>query len=143
VELSYEKISQKLKDAGMKVTPQRHAILEAVYSLANHPTAEHIIEYIRKTYPGIATGTVYKVLEILVEKGLIRRVKTDRDAMRYDAVLQNHHHMYCADTDRIEDFFDEELDRMLQAYFKKKDLPGFEIDDIILQINGNFKDKSN
>ncbi len=48
MKLNNEQISQKLKDAGLKVTPQRHAILEAVYTLGNHPTAEQIIEYIRQ-----------------------------------------------------------------------------------------------
>ena len=143
MKLSGEQISQKLRDAGMKVTPQRHAILEAVHLLNNHPTAEQIIDYIRKTHPGIATGTVYNVLDAMVETKLIRRVKTDRDAMRYDAVMKNHHHIYCAETDRIEDYFDEELDKMLRSYFRKKDLPGFEIENIILQLNGNFNDKSN
>lgn len=142
MKLSSEQIGQKLKDAGMKVTPQRHAILEAVHSLANHPTAELIIDYIRKTHPGIATGTVYNVLDALVEKELIQRVKTDKDAMRYDAVLKKHHHIYCAESDRIEDYFDEELDEMLKAHFRKKDLPGFEIENIFLQIKGNFKDTS-
>ena len=143
MKLSNEQISQKLKDAGMKVTPQRHAILEAVHLLDNHPTAEQIIDYIRKTHPGIATGTVYNVLDAMVEKELIQRVKTDRDAMRYDAVLNNHHHIYCAETDRIEDYFDEELDEMLKAYFRKKDLHGFKIENIILQIKGNFNDNTN
>jgi Fur family peroxide stress response transcriptional regulator len=142
VRLSSEQISQKLRDAGMKITPQRHAILEAVHTLANHPTAEQIIDYIRRAHPGIATGTVYNVLDVMVEKGLVQRVKTDKDAMRYDAVMKKHHHIYCADTERIEDYFDEELDEMLKAYFRKKDLSGFEIENIILQIKGNFKENS-
>lgn len=142
MKISSEEINQKLRDAGMKVTPQRHAILEAVHSLANHPTAEQIIEYIRKAHPGIATGTVYNVLDVMVENGMVQRVKTDKDAMRYDAVMKMHHHIYCAESERIEDYFDEELDKMLKAYFRKKDLPGFEIDNIILQIKGNFNDKS-
>ena len=133
-------INQKLRDAGMKVTPQRHAILEAVHLLDNHPTAEQIIDYIRRIHPGIATGTVYNVLDVMVEKELVKRVKTDRDAMRYDAVLKNHHHIYCAETDRIEDYFDEELDEMLKTYFRKKNLPGFKIENIILQIKGNFSE---
>jgi Fur family peroxide stress response transcriptional regulator len=133
-----EENSQKLKEAGLKVTPQRLAILEAVYDLGNHPTAENIIEYIRSAHPGVATGTVYNVLDVLVENKLIRRVKTDKDAMRYDGILDSHHHLYCAETDRIEDYFDEELDHTLQAYFRQKEIPGFEIRDIILQVNGNY-----
>ncbi|MDF1575936.1 MAG: transcriptional repressor [Bacteroidales bacterium] len=132
-------INQKLKDAGMRVTPQRFAILEAVCTLGNHPTADQIIDYIRSSHPGIATGTVYNVLDVMVEKKLVRRVKTDKDAMRYDGILKKHHHIYCSETDRIEDYFDEELNQLLQEYFSKKSLPHFNIEDIILQIKGNFK----
>jgi Fur family peroxide stress response transcriptional regulator len=142
MELRTEQINQKLRDAGMKVTPQRYAILEAVLEMGNHPTADQIIDYIRKTHPGIATGTVYNVLDIMVDKGLVKRVKTDKDAMRYDAVMKPHHHIYCAETDRIEDYFDEELDNMLKNYFRKKNLHGFDIENISLQIKGNFNDKS-
>jgi Fur family transcriptional regulator, peroxide stress response regulator len=143
MKISNEQINQKLKDVHLKVTPQRQAILEAVYSLGNHPTADMIIEYIRKIHPGIATGTVYNVLDVMVEKGLVKRVKTDKDAMRYDGVIARHHHIYCAETERIEDYFDEELDELLQSYFRSKDLPNFKIEDIILQINGNFKNDAN
>ena len=142
MKLSSEQIKQKLKDAGLRVTPQRHAILEAVYSLGNHPSAEQVIDFIRVRYPGIATGTVYNVLDVMVESGLVKRVKTDKDAMRYDAIMNRHHHIYCAETDRIEDYFDEELDELLQAYFRKKKLQDFKIEDIILQIKGNFNDNS-
>ena len=142
MKLSSEQIKQKLKDAGLRVTLQRHAILEAVYSLGNHPSAEQVIDFIRVRYPGIATGTVYNVLDVMVESGLVKRVKTDKDAMRYDAIMNRHHHIYCAETDRIEDYFDEELDELLQAYFRKKKLQDFKIEDIILQIKGNFNDNS-
>jgi Fur family peroxide stress response transcriptional regulator len=132
-------ISQKLKDAGLKVTPQRLAILEAVYDLGNHPTAENIIDFIRSAHPGVATGTVYNVLDVLVEKKLIKRVKTDRDAMRYDGIQDKHHHLFCAESDRIEDYFDEDLDHMLTEYFARKGIDNFEISDIVLQIKGDFK----
>jgi Fur family peroxide stress response transcriptional regulator len=138
---SVVKIKDRLKEAGLKVTPQRLAILEAVSDLGNHPSAENIIEYIRSAHPGIATGTVYKVLDVLVEKNLIRKVKTEKDVMRYDGVLDNHHHLYCAQSERIEDYSDEELDQILQEYFRKKAIPGFRIEEINLQIKGKFKSK--
>ncbi len=138
---SKEQISQKLKDAGLRITPQRHAILEAVYTLGNHPSAEKVIDYIRQSHPGIATGTVYNVLDAMVESGLVKRVKTDKDAMRYDGEMKQHHHIYCTKSERIEDYYDEELDELLQSYFRKKDLQNFEIQDIILQIKGNFNKK--
>jgi Fur family peroxide stress response transcriptional regulator len=67
-------IKNKLVEKGLKITPQRIAILEAIIKLNNHPTAENIIEYIRKNHPNIATATVYKVLDALVENGLIKKI---------------------------------------------------------------------
>ena len=131
-------LSQKLVNKGLKVTPQRIAVLETIIKLNNHPSAENIIEQIRKTYPNIATGTVYKVLEVLTDNGLINRVKTDRDVMRYDAVMEKHHHLYSSESDRIEDYTDRQLDNMLEEYFKKKDITGFSIEKIRLQIIGRF-----
>jgi Fur family peroxide stress response transcriptional regulator len=131
-------IQLKLKDRGLKVTPQRIAVLEAIYELKNHPTAENIIDYIRKTHRGIASGTVYRVLDVLVENHLIKKVKTERDVMRYDGILEHHHHLYCSECDKIEDYVDNELDELLKKYFSKKSFPGFHIDNIVLQIKGKF-----
>ena len=134
-------IREKLAGKGLKITPQRMAILEAIMVLHNHPTADIIIEYIRSNYPNIATGTVYKVLEALAENELIRKVKTDRDVMRYEAELDDHHHLYCTESNRIEDYRDDELNNYLEKYFRKKAIPGFAIKDIKLQINGRFTDE--
>ena len=120
------------------MTPQRIAILEAIIKLNNHPTADNVIDYIRKNHPNIATATVYKVLEALVNKGLIKKVKTERDIMRYDALLEKHHHLYSSDSDRIEDYLDEELNKTLSSFFEKKEIPGFKIEDVKLQIIGKF-----
>lgn len=134
-----KEISEKLKAKGLRVTPQRLAILEAIIELANHPKADNIIEFIREHHPNIATGTVYKVLDALAENGIITRVKTEKDIMRYDAITENHHHLYSAETTKIEDYFDDDLNRLLAVYFEKKKIPGFEIEDIKLQIIGKFK----
>ena len=133
-----ELLKQKLSEKGMKITPQRMAILEAIYELNNHPTAENIIEFIRKTHPNVAIETVYKVLETLVENRLIKRVTTDRDFMRYDGIIENHHHLYCSTCDLIEDYHDAELDELLKKYFESKNIPGFKIEEFVLQIKGTF-----
>jgi len=139
--MKVEEISCKLVDKGLKVTPQRIAILEAIIKLNNHPTAENIIEYIRKNHPNISVATVYKVLDALVENELIKKVKTEKDFMRYDAIVKSHHHIYCSDSDRIEDYFDSELNELLKKHFAKKKIPDFKFEDIKLQIIGKYKKK--
>lgn len=138
-----EKIGIDLKNSHLKVTPQRIAVLEALNSLKDHPTADKIKEYVVKNHPNIAVGTIYKTLETFVEKGLVKKVKTEKDVMRYDAILDKHHHLYCENTERIEDFFDETLNELLEEYFKKKKIPDFKIKDIKLQIIGAFNNKKN
>jgi Fur family peroxide stress response transcriptional regulator len=123
---------------GLKVTPQRLAVLKAIDELHNHPTVEAIAEYVRQTHPHVAVGTIYKVLDTLVEKELVKRVKTESDSMRYDGILEQHHHLYCAESDRIEDYADHDLDTMLMEYFRRKNIPGFKIEEIKLQIKGHF-----
>jgi len=136
-----EKFGVDLKSNNLKVTPQRVAVLEALNNLKDHPTADRIKEYVIKNSPHIAVGTIYKTLETFVEKGLVKKVKTDEDVMRYDAILDKHHHLYCEDTERIEDFFDEQLNEMLEDYFRKKKIPNFKVKDIKLQIVGTFNNK--
>jgi Fur family peroxide stress response transcriptional regulator len=136
--VSTTEIKNKLEEKGLKITPQRMIILEAVYNLNNHPTADNIMEYIRQKHPGIATGTVYKVLETLIESGLIKKVTTDKDVMRYDGIIENHHHLYCSECDLIEDYHDPELDKLLKNYFSNKNLPRFTIGEFSIQIKGTF-----
>ena len=132
-------LREKLAQKELKVTPQRIAIYNAVVQLNNHPTAEKIFEHIRKDHPSISIATVYKVLESLVTCELLKKVKSDKGGMRYDAVLSHHHHLYSSITDQIEDYADEQLDRLIEEYFKKKKIKGFTIQEIKLQITGKFK----
>jgi Fur family transcriptional regulator, peroxide stress response regulator len=132
-----------LTDNNLKVTPQRTAVLEVIYTLNNHPSADYIIDYLRLNFPHIPLSTVYKILDIFVGKGIVSKVKTDDEVMRYDYVKEKHHHLYCAESERIEDYYDKELDKLLENYLKKKTIPNFKIKDIKLQIVGNFTDKTN
>jgi len=131
-------IRDKISAKGLKVTPQRMRVMDAIYALDNHPTADNIIEYVRKTDPNIGSGTVYKVLETLVENNLIKKVKTEKDVMRYDGILENHHHLYCIQCDYIEDYKNEKLDSLLKDFFSENEIENFSIEEIKLNISGNF-----
>lgn len=132
---------EKLKEKGLKVTPQRVAIFDALISLDNHPTAEEVGAYIRENHPNISVATVYKVLNTFAENNLIKKVKTAKDIMRYDALVASHHHLYCSDSDKIKDFHDEKLNDLINNYFIENKINGFSIEDIQLQITGKFKNQ--
>ena len=141
--MANREIIKILSDNNLKVTPQRTAVLEVLFSLATHPSADEIIDYLRISFPNIPLSTVYKILDAFVGKGIVTRVKTDDGVMRYDCVKEKHHHLYCSDSERIEDYYDKDLDKLLENYMKKKTIPNFKIRDFRLQIVGNFTDKAN
>lgn len=131
-----------LTSHGLKITPQRLAVFEAVSTLRNHPSVEIIVGFVRQHHPNVSVGTVYNILETFVENGLISKVKSGADIMRYDTVSDKHHHLYTNISARIEDYYDPDLDRMLEDYFNKKQIPGFYIEDIKIQLTGTFVGKS-
>ena len=136
-----EEIKEKLQHRGLKITPQRVAVLHAIYTLNNHPTAQHIIDFVHKKYSNVATGTIYKTLDTLVEKGVIVRVRTTDEAARYDGRIDNHHHLYTEGSNHIEDYVNENLDTMLKAFFKDNRIPGYEISSIKVHINGKYEEE--
>ena len=138
--MNYSELTKILSDNDLKVTPQRIAVLEALMDLKDHPSADAVKEVVRRNHPNLALGTVYNILEAFCKKGIIRKVKTDKDFMRYDIEMHNHHHLYCHECEYIENYYDEELDELLQNYFEKKRIPNFKIKEIKLQINGSYKD---
>ena len=138
-----QNIIHKLHDAGLKTTPQRIAIMQSLVKLRQHPTADELYVEVSKQMPGLSATTIYNTLETFVEKGLIKRIKTDAGIMRYDDIVETHHHMYCSFSDRIEDYFDPELDQLLKDYFASKHIDGFTVNDIRLQLMGDFQTKTN
>jgi Fur family transcriptional regulator, peroxide stress response regulator len=135
---SIQYIAKKISNAGMKITPQRIAVMQALNKL-HHPRAEEIYREVLQSIPGLSPTTVYNILDAFVRLKIIRKVQTEADVMRYDAVRDHHHHLYCLQSDRMEDFFDPELDKILQDYFDKKNIKGFRLAEVKLQLMGEFE----
>lgn len=140
--MDIKNIQEVLKEKDLKVTPQRIGVLEAIYTLRNHPTAEQIIDFIHHKYPSIAIGTVYKTLDTFVKYGVINKVPTEGEAMRYDGVLKHHHHLHNEGNNEIQDYINEELDEILKAYFEENAIEGYKINSITLHISGKSVNKN-
>ena len=91
------------RDHGLQVTYQRLAIYQALYFTKEHPSAEVIYQQVKKRFPMISLGTVYKTLEKFFEVGLIQKVSPVTEVARYDAKVNPHHHMVCLDCQSIQD----------------------------------------
>lgn len=129
-------IKHTLAGHGLKVTHQRMVIYQVLQDTDTHPAAEGIYEKIKKIIPSISLGTIYKTLEVFVEKGLIKRINTSEGNMRYDARMDNHNHIYCTNTKEIIDFKDEELEMLIRDFLKRKKIGNFNLKEFRLHISG-------
>ena len=87
----------------IRLTKQRKMILEELARLHSHPTADELYEAVRKKLPHISLGTVYRNLEFLAGKGIIRKLDIGGSQRRFDADLDNHQHIRCTRCGRIDD----------------------------------------
>jgi Fur family ferric uptake transcriptional regulator len=84
-------------------TPQREAILEAVRSTMDHPTADWVYRQARRRLPRISLGTVYRNLKALSAQGLIREIHAGDQPARFDGNTGQHHHVRCLSCGRVND----------------------------------------
>ena len=92
-----------LRQHELPVTAQRLAILRAV-SLHPHATADALAETVRADIGAISRQSVYNVLSVLTDNGIIRRIQpTDSPARYEDRIGDNHHHLVCRSCGRTED----------------------------------------
>ena len=78
----------------LKYSRQRECIKSFLLSRYDHPTADTIYINVKKEFPNISLGTVYRNLSLLTELGEIIKITTD-GADRFDAHLEPHSHFIC------------------------------------------------
>ena len=86
-----------------KYSRKREAILEAIRSTKEHPSAERIYTSLKPLYPDLSLGTVYRNLSLFLESGEIVRVANVDGQDRYDANVHPHPHFICACCHKVMD----------------------------------------
>jgi Fur family ferric uptake transcriptional regulator len=94
-------------DSNMRLTSQRQVILEELRKVKSHPTANEVYDMVRKRLPRIGLGTVYRNLDLLSEKGIIRKLEVGGEQKRFDGDTSPHYHIRCLKCNRVEDIFIE------------------------------------
>lgn len=87
----------------MKRRKQKEIILDAVFELNHHPTADEIYLYLKKDYPRLSLATVYRNLNTYAQDGKIRKVSIPGDSERFDFNLSEHEHFYCESCHQVYD----------------------------------------
>lgn len=106
-------MSERLRGAGLRVTPQRRAVWSAFENgESGHLTADQVFERARRELPELARATVYNSLSDLVRAGLLQVVE-GRGAVLYDPNLDpSHQHFRCRNCDRLYDVHIEGVEQL-------------------------------
>ncbi|MDQ0418922.1 Fur family peroxide stress response transcriptional regulator [Croceifilum oryzae] len=95
---------ETLKESGVRMTPQRHAILQYLLSSMEHPTADEIYKALEANFPNMSVATVYNNLRVFKDAGLIRELTYGDASSRFDANVEDHYHVICQTCGKITDF---------------------------------------
>ena len=88
-------ITEMLRSKGLKVTPQRIAILNMLMNTHEHPTAEAIFKALEPTNPTMSLATVYKTLDSFTAADIIQVLSIDGESQHYDYRTDFHPHIIC------------------------------------------------
>lgn len=96
-------ISKVLEGHGHKVTSQRVALAEIMFSRPQHLSADGLLELARAAGVRVSKATVYNTLNLFAECGIVREVNVDGSRVYYDSTTHPHHHLYNLDTGELTD----------------------------------------
>ncbi len=92
----------------LKLTPQRKAVLEAVFATHRHFDAEELVQILRHMGKKISRATVYRTLDLLVKGGLVHAMELGDSRKVYEHVVghRHHDHLICTECGRTIEFGD-------------------------------------
>ncbi|ADY00858.1 ferric uptake regulator, Fur family [Vulcanisaeta moutnovskia 768-28] len=125
-----DEIVRLLRSRGLKVTPQRIAILRLLKN-GGHFNIEQVLNELRKIEPNISISTVYNALNTFVELGILRSFEVDGKTW-YEIRKKPHINVVCEDTGQI---IDVNVD--VSTIERKIRSMGIMIRDLTIVVRGN------
>ena len=119
-----EVFKQYLKDANLKITKQRLAVLEIFYKNKIPLNAEEVGNKVKNLQKDMKVNvvTIYRTLTSLAKAKILKRVDLRKDSVYFELNSQNHHHhMICTECNKIEDFNNKEVEKILEKIMKNSD----------------------
>lgn len=98
----------------LKHSKQRDSIKKFLESRKDHPTAETVYVNVRKSFPNISLGTVYRNLTLLADIGEIARIRVGDGVDHFDAITIPHYHFLCRECGSVIDLDTEEEDALTE-----------------------------
>ena len=133
MKIDQDEIRRRFRACGLKVTPQRAAIYQALIDTTSHPTADDLYRQVARMHPAISPNTVYYTLAALQRAGLVSEVNYWHDGARFDGNMASHHHLICLGCRKIEDLEDDALNCLSLTRGRRK---GFHVTGHRVEFHG-------
>jgi Fur family ferric uptake transcriptional regulator len=95
-------LRETLHRRGLRMTPQRQFVLEALQDLG-HATPEQICQRVQRGTPTVNITTIYRTLELLEGLGVVRHTHLGHGAPTYSVEEHEHVHLVCHECGRVEE----------------------------------------
>ena len=129
-------LRDRLHELGLRMTPQRQFVLEALLDL-EHATPEQICQHVQRSTPTVNITTVYRTLELLEKLGVVRHTHLGHGAPSYSVHEHQHVHLVCHGCGRIEEVPRELMDGLTGTLHQKY---GFALDAGHLALSGTCRE---
>lgn len=126
-----------LKKSGVRITPQRHAVLEYLMQSMKHPTADEIYKALEDKFPNMSVATVYNNLRVFLDIGLVRELTYGDSSSRFDCNTSDHYHIICDECGKIVDFHYPSLNEVEQL---AEQVTGFDVTNHRMEVYGTCED---
>lgn len=128
-----QELTQSCRINGLPLTPQRQAVLEALAGMSDHPSADELFDEVKKLRKGISRTTVYRVLDTLVQIGVVQKIGTEEPRSRFDADTRRHHHILCMGCGKLSDLVGVTIEELMPD---RPDVDGFRLFNYAVQFTG-------
>lgn len=122
-----------LKGKGLKATPQRIAVHEAMLSLG-HASADMVVEKLSLEGVDVTVSSVYNILSTLADLKIYGRRTSSNNKMYFDVNTFKHFHLYDTMNHTFSDVIDDELYQQIEGKLLERRFKGYKIDGIDVQI---------
>ena len=103
-----------LERRGLKLTAERQAVFEELFARHEHFEADELLVRLRTKHKKISRATIYRTLELLVDSGIVGRVRIREAGYRYERLRagEHHDHLICNECGRVLEFFEPKIENL-------------------------------
>ena len=133
-----ERFAAFLRERGQRRTPERVAVLDALYATADHVDADTLYARLKDAGVRVSRATVYNTLDLLIESDLAIRHQFGGHQAKYERAWAywQHDHLVCLDCGEILEFCDPRLQAIQETV---ADIYGFEVARHALTVYGHCR----